>query len=136
MTITLCYSMQFSDRTAEIKTQLEHSGHLVFISSFHTEYVEQTPEEIEKRKLKHKNENDAIGEHWRHINNSDCILVLNYTKNNIENYIGGNVFLEMGFAYVLGKPIYLLNPIPKMPFYETEIIAMKPIIINNDLTKI
>ena len=128
--------MQFSEQASKIKNELEEKDHIVFISSFHEFYVGQSNEEIEKRKLKHKYENDAITEHWNHINNSDAILVLNYDKNNIQNYIGGNVFLEMGFAYVLKKQIYLLNPVPKMPFYETELIALKPVIINNDLNKI
>ena len=42
----------------------------------------------------------------------------------------------MGFAYVLGKPIYLLNLIPKMPYYETELIALRPIVIDGALDRI
>jgi len=41
-------------------------------------------------------------------------------------------FLEIAFAYVLNKKIFLLNPIPELA-YTDEIIAMQPIIINNDL---
>jgi predicted RNA-binding protein with PUA domain len=41
----------------------------------------------------------------------------------------------MAFAYVLDKKIFLLNPIPKIS-YSDEIYAMKPIILNGDLTKI
>uniref|UniRef100_A0A7C4XVJ2 Uncharacterized protein n=1 Tax=candidate division WWE3 bacterium TaxID=2053526 RepID=A0A7C4XVJ2_UNCKA len=64
---------------------------------------------------------------------SECILVVNHTKNNIENYIGGNTLLEMGFAFVNKKPIFLLNPIPELN-YSPEIIGMKPAILNGDLT--
>ncbi len=60
------------------------------------------------------------------------MLVLNYNKNNIPNYIGGNTFIEMAFACVLNKPIYLLNPIPDIS-YTSEIEAMQPIILNGDL---
>ncbi|KKT04140.1 MAG: hypothetical protein UV82_C0011G0068 [Candidatus Magasanikbacteria bacterium GW2011_GWD2_43_18] len=42
----------------------------------------------------------------------------------------------MGFAYILKKPLYLLNPIPDMPYYKTEIQAMKPIVLNGDFEKI
>ncbi|PJC52196.1 MAG: hypothetical protein CO030_04160, partial [Candidatus Magasanikbacteria bacterium CG_4_9_14_0_2_um_filter_42_11] len=70
------------------------------------------------------------------IKKSDKVLILNYDKHDIPNYIGGNSFLEMGFAYILKKPIYLLNPIPKIPYYETEIIAMKPVILDGELKKI
>jgi hypothetical protein len=37
---------------------------------------------------------------------------------------------------VLNQRIYLLNPIPHMPYYETEIVAMRPTVINGDLSKI
>ena len=57
---------------------------------------------------------------------------MNYDVGEIENYIGGNSFLEMGMAYYLGKPIYLLNPIPEMP-YISEIEAMEPTVLSGDL---
>lgn len=34
---------------------------------------------------------------------SDAILVLNYDKKGIKNYIGGNTLMEMGFAHVHDK---------------------------------
>jgi len=46
------------------------------------------------------------------------------------------VILELGFAHILNQKIYLLHPIPEIPFYKTEIEAMKPIILDGDLTKI
>ena len=48
------------------------------------------------------------------------------------NYIGGNTFLEMGVAFYLNKPIYLLNIIPEID-YKEELLGMKPTIINNNL---
>ena len=44
--------------------------------------------------------------------------------------------MEIGFAHVLGQKIYLYNPIPDIPFYDTEIKATNPIIINGDLALI
>ena len=67
---------------------------------------------------------DSIRAYWDIINNCDCILVANYDKKRIKNYIGGNSFLEMGFAHVLRKKIFLLNDIPKM-IYIDEIKAMQ-----------
>jgi len=43
--------------------------------------------------------------------------------------------IEMAFAYVLNKKIFLLNPAPRMS-YSDEIEAMKPIIINEDLNQV
>ena len=56
-------------------------------------------------------------------------------KNGIKNYIGGNVLVELGQTYVNDKKIYLLNPIPDMPYSE-EIVSFKPIVINGDFRKI
>ncbi|MBT4597707.1 hypothetical protein HOC76_01665, partial [bacterium] len=50
----------------------------------------------------------------------------------IDSYIGGNTFLEMGFAHVLGKKIFLLNGIPDIS-YKAEIIAMQPKCLKGDL---
>lgn len=41
----------------------------------------------------------------------------------------------MAFAHVLDKKIFLLNPIPEIP-YKDEIVAMQPIILDGDLAKI
>ena len=78
---------------------------------------------------------DLIKRYYDKIKTCDAILVLNIDKNSIKNYIGGNVFLEMGFAHVLNKPIYLYNDLPDMN-YSDELKAMRPIIINGDLKKI
>jgi len=74
--------------------------------------------------------------HFKLIAKSDAILVVNDTKNNIRGYIGGNTLMEMGLAFYLKKPIFLLNPISKKsPFYE-EVMGMFPKILDNDLSKI
>lgn len=136
MKIALCHSMQFAEKVKEVQAWFAEQGHEAFGSSFNEEYLGLSDSEKEQLKLKHKYQDDAIREHWDVIQNSDAVLVLNYDKHGIAGYIGGNSFLEMGFAYVLKKPIYLLNPIPKMPHYETEIIAMQPVVINGDLGRI
>ncbi|KKQ28224.1 MAG: Maf-like protein [Candidatus Magasanikbacteria bacterium GW2011_GWC2_37_14] len=128
--------MQFAEKAREVEKWFKDNGHQAQGSIFIDGFLGLNNEEKETLKLKQKYEHDAIREHWRVIQESEVVLILNYDKNNIPNYIGGNSFLEMGFAYILNKPIYLLNPIPAMPFYETEIIAMKPVILDGDLTKI
>jgi hypothetical protein len=42
--------------------------------------------------------------------------------------------LEIGFAYILGRKIYLMNDIPQDEIYYEEIVAMKPVIIHGDFT--
>ena len=41
----------------------------------------------------------------------------------------------MAFAHVLGKKIYLCNPIPEMS-YTDEIVALQPVIIDGDTDKL
>ncbi|PIN76615.1 hypothetical protein COV17_01795 [Candidatus Woesearchaeota archaeon CG10_big_fil_rev_8_21_14_0_10_36_11] len=44
--------------------------------------------------------------------------------------------MEIGFAHVLNQKVFLLNPIPEIPYYKSEIEAVKPVILNGDLSKI
>jgi hypothetical protein len=137
MKIGVSGSMQFTDKQIEVCEQLRKLGHEPFMSSFADRYKGKSDEEIEKLKLEDKyGDADAIREYWKPLQDADALLVLNYDKHGIKNYVGGNAFLEIGFAYVLEKKIYFLNPLPDMPYYGTEIIAMKPIVINGDLSKI
>lgn len=136
MKIALCHSMHYAEKAKEVQDWFLSRGHEAYPSSFNEKFIGLSDEEKEKLKLYQKYEEDAIREHWDVIKKSDNVLILNYEKHDIPGYIGGNSFLEMGFAYIQKKPIYLLNPIPKMPYYETEIIAMKPTILSGDLSKI
>ena len=56
-------------------------------------------------------------------------------KKSIPGYIGGNTFLEMGFAHILNKPIYVYNDLPQMP-YTDELKSLGSIIINGNLSLI
>lgn len=136
MKIALCHSMQYSEKAKEVQAWFAARGHDAFPSKFTNAFIGLNDEEKEVLKLKQKYEHDAIREHWNIINECDVILVLNYDKHGIPGYIGGNSFLEMGFAYVLNKPLYVLNEIPEMPYYKTEIIGMKPIVLNGNVEKI
>ena len=136
MKIGVAGSMQFTEKMVEICDVLKAQGHQVFMSKFGAEYIGKTDQEKEKIKLHHKYNFDAIREFWQPMQDADALVVANYDKHGIKNYIGGNSFLEMGFAHVLNQKIYLMNPIPNMPYYGTEIIAMDPIILNGDLSKV
>jgi len=133
MKIALCHSMQFAEKAKEVQEWLNKQGHEASPPADNDLFLGLSDDEKEKLKLKQKYEQDVIREHWLVIQDSDVVLILNYDKHCIKGYIGGNAFLEMGFAHILKKPIYLLNPIPEMPHCQTEIIAMKPVVINDDL---
>jgi len=136
MKIGIIGSMQFTDKMIEVREKLRELGHDAFITDLHKTMIGKTAEEIEKIKLHQKNNRDAIREFWRLMQGADAVLVLNLDKNGIKNYVGGNTLMEIGFAHVLSQKIFMLNPIPEMPYCKTEIEAVKPVIINGDLLKI
>lgn len=136
MKIGIIGSMQFTEKMLEVRNELIGLGHDAFLTDLHKTLVGKTDEEKEKIKLHQKYNMDAIRVFWRAMQGADAVLVLNYDKNGIKNYIGGNTLMEIGFAHVLNQKIFLLNPIPEIPYYKTEIEAVKPIIINGDLSLI
>lgn len=136
MKIGVAGSMQFTEEMMRICEVLEKMGHTTFMSKFKDAYVGKTDEEKEVQKLKDKYTNDAIREFWKPMQDADALVVVNLDKHGIKNYIGGNSFLEMGFAHVLNQKLFLLNPIPDMPYYGTEIIAMNPVVLNGKLEDI
>jgi non-canonical (house-cleaning) NTP pyrophosphatase len=73
-----------------------------------------------------------IDEHFRKIDTSDAILVINEDKNGIAHYVGGNTLIEIAYAYAQGLEIFLLHPVPEVS-YADEVRGMQPIILNGDL---
>ena len=134
--VAICGSMVFTDEMLETQKKLETLGNTVFVSGFAQSHLGKSMEDREKLAIKQKNENDAMREYWNLIQTVDAILVLNLDKRGVKNYIGGNAFLEMGFAYVLNKKIYVLNDLPENDIYKSEIEAMRPVVVNGDLEKI
>lgn len=131
MTITLCGTMKFAKKMLKVKAELEKLGHKVITpENMDNPITIKTHGEKAFTKIKH----GLIRLHFRKIKRSDAVLVCNF-DNKIPNNVGGSSFIEMAFAHVLNKKIFLLNPIPKVS-YRNEIIAMQPIMIDNDLSKI
>ncbi|MEM7535045.1 MAG: hypothetical protein AAF639_22910 [Chloroflexota bacterium] len=74
-----------------------------------------------------------IDAHLGYIKQSDAILVANFAKNGIDGYIGANTLMEIAFAYVLGKRLFVLNEVGEQGC-RLEILGMQPVILNGDLT--
>jgi len=137
MKIVICGSMLFSKEMMEVAKELERCGHGVTTPHNADKYASEVlkMELSSSESIENKIKDDLIKDYFYKIKNADADLILNIEKNGIDGYIGGNSFLEMAFAHVLDKKIYLYNDIPKMS-YTDEIIAMQPIIINQNLSKI
>ena len=128
MKITICGSMAFAKEILDIEKILEKFGHSVVIPENTDRYADGTIN-IEKKWI--KIESNVFKNYFEEIKESDAVLIINKDKNNIKNYIGGNSLIEMAFAHVLNKKIFLLNPIPNMA-YTDEIEAMMPVVLNGD----
>lgn len=136
MKIGIIGSMQYTEQMLKARDELTMMGHDAYMTDLHEGFIGKTEEEKEELKIFQKNNKDAIRIFWNKMQGGDAVLVMNLDKHGIKNYIGGNTFLEIGFAHVLNQKIFLLNPIPDMPYYKTEIEAMKPVVINGDLSQI
>jgi len=138
MKITICGGIKFADKLVEIYNELEKLGHkpqmhekMFLIAKGE---LDEVPDGIEHYEVKKRN--DYIK--WWHdlIVSGDAIVVGNFDKNGIKNYIGGNTLMEIGFAHVNGKKVFLYNPIPEEVSYADEIKAMVDVVLDGDLTKI
>jgi hypothetical protein len=146
MKITICGSIAFFDQMLAVQKELEKNGHEVKLPPLKikddngnsisvTDYYNLRKAETDDQSWIWQRKKEAIKTHFDKIYWSDAILVLNYDKKGIPNYIGGNTLMEMGVAFYLNKPIYLFQPLPEIS-YKEEILDMFPIIINSDLSKI
>lgn len=129
-------SMQYTEKMLEARDELIKLGHDAFVTNLASPFVGKTDEEKEEIKIRQKNDMDAIREFWNLMQGADAVLVMNFDKYGVENYIGGNTLMEIGFAHVLNQKIFLYNPIPEIPYYKSELEAVKPVIINGDLSRI
>ena len=149
MIITICASIDFSPKIIELKAELEKLQHQVNIPYItqkiingeisYADFMRSKEKAGGDIQLRQAESTDMIKRYWDFIKNSDAILVLNLNKKGIDNYIGGNTLMEMGFAYGHNKKIFLFNPIPARSeriHYVDEIMDMKPIVINGDLSLI
>lgn len=136
MKIGIIGSMQFTEKMIEARDRLIETGHDAFVTNLAYPFIGKSDDEKEKIKIHQKNHLDAIREFWRLMQGADAVLVMNFDKHAIRNYIGGNTLMEIGFAHVLYQKIFLYNPIPDMPYCRSEIEAVNPIIIYGDLSEI
>ena len=146
MKITICGSTAFIKEMEAVANQLKHLGHEVeFPPVEFTDGDGKKWQTLDYYKFKKSepfedpeflnNHTQRIRDHFACVEWCDVVLVTNYDKNDVANYIGPNTLMEMGLAFYLNKKIYLLNPIPNVAWTE-EILGMRAIIINNNLSLI
>ena len=147
MNITLCGSIAFIDEMDAVRKELEALGHGVQMPPLAVmggegemipvkEYYALRKAAADDHDWIWRRKEEAMRNHFDKVaGGADAILVCNYDKNGIAGYVGANTLLEMGLAFHLRKPIYLLNAIPEVS-YKEEILGMQPIVIDGDLERI
>jgi hypothetical protein len=140
MKIALCGSLSFAEEIKRMKDSLNKKRHDILlphsIEKFTPEDVRAFKNDTKGRKKYFRIAPFFIKKHLDKILNSDAILVINLEKDGVKNYIGGNTFTEIMFAFYHGKEIFLLNPIPKherLSCITDEIEIVQPIILNGNL---
>jgi nucleoside 2-deoxyribosyltransferase len=140
--------MAFYKQFKELEEVLKGHGHEVLAPELEFETVNEDTSVgyffernggLEAFPLDHevwKKKGRAIESHFRKIDASECILVVNHEKKGVANYIGGNTFLEIGYAFATGKKIFILNELPDTSAYMEELRGMQPIVLSSDLTRI
>lgn len=125
-----------TEKMIVLRDQLIALHHDAYLTTLAEPFVGKTDEEKEVIKIEQKMNCDAISKFWKLMQGGDAVLVANFEKNGIPNYIGANTFLEMGFAHVLKQKIFTLNPLPENTYLQTELEAMRPIILNGKVENI
>lgn len=141
MKIYVLGSNSFIEEMVQCKNKLCKLGHEGWIHPDYEAHVNGSKKQVVEalstgEHAKWKMDNDYIKQHYKHILESDAVLVVNLEKKGIKNYIGGNCLMEMGMAYVNNKKIFLLNDIPQDLPYLDEIIAVRPIALEGSLENV
>ncbi len=153
MKITICGSIGFYKEMELTRDELVKLGHEVKIPElalevpkefgvgkkvYFDQYIEQNGG-IDAFPAEHKiwdMKEGAIKDHYEKIDWCEGILVINHEKRGIDGYVGGNTLIEIGVAFYLKKKIYILNPVSSELSYKQEIMGMKPVMLNGNLSLI
>lgn len=134
MKITICGSLKFHDNLLVLEEKLKNLGHIVYmpVKAEGVDYWEKDG----TARVAAKKGMDLISKHMDKIQKSDAILVCNYDKKDITNYVGANTFAEILMAHYFKKKIFFLNPIPAQDYISEELLSVDPVIVNGKLESI
>jgi hypothetical protein len=138
-TVTICSSADFYRQAVDIQAQLEAQGYTVIVPATAIKMKASGDYDVSHYKTwftdaaDYHKKAELMRGHFDKVAVGDSILVLNYQKHGVDNYIGGNVLMEMALAFHLRKPIYIMNEIPAESAFLEEIIGMQPIVLHGSL---
>jgi hypothetical protein len=140
--ITICSSANFYRQVVVAQAELEALGYQAIIPATAEKMKESGDYDVSHYRTWLANAQDyhkktaLMRKHFDEVAKGDASLIVNYEKHGINNYIGGNVLMEMTLAFYLKKPIFILNDIPDESSYLEEIIGMEPVVLHGKLANI
>lgn len=139
-TIVICCSGAFYKHANQVADALEKLGFNTIVPATACQMKQSGDYDIDKVKTWYQDIKDTpikvskMRGHFEEVEKGDAILLINDDKPNQPEYIGPNGFMEWGLAAYLGKPVYILNHVPKSSGYWEE--ALTATVLNGDLGKI
>ncbi len=135
MKIFIICSKRFYGNIPEIQKVLEKNGHKITLPNCYEDPATEDRKRNLGRKAHAKWKAEMLNNSAKVMGKQDAVLVLNFEKDGMKNYVGGATFLEMYDAFRLGKKIFLYNDIPE-GILKDEIVGFNPVIIGGNLKKI
>lgn len=132
MKVFIACSKHFYSEIERVVEVLEEAGHEV---SYPNSYDEPFAEERFRAMSSEEHiawKGMMMSRDKENIEPVDAVLVLNFEKKGIANYIGGATFLEVYKAWDLGKKIFFYNDLPNCSFTD-ELVGINPVVVNGDL---
>lgn len=138
--------MIFLEKMNDIKSQLEAMGYDVVAPTLTQEEIETGADTfmdyvdaqggVEKVLPDNdiwKIKEQGMLEYKDKIDQTDILLVCNFDKGEKKNRIGDNTFMEMGYAFFLGKKIFVLQGPPYGDDKIEEVLGMRPVFLNGNV---
>lgn len=139
-TIVICSSASLYKKIIPLEKQLKTLGYKVIIPFSARRMKKINDFSVNKSWFKnpsdYKIKRNLINKHFKEIEKGDAVLIANFDKGELKNYIGGNVLMEITIAYYLKKKIYILNQIEDDLIFNEEIYGVNPIFLNGNLHEI
>jgi hypothetical protein len=141
-TITICSSANFYKQAVSVQAQLEKLGYDVLLPATAIRMKQSGDFDVDHYKTWFGDASDyhkktaLMRGHFAEVAKGDATLVLNYEKNGVANYIGGNVLMEMAIAFYLDKPIFVMNELPSESAFLEEIIGMNAVVLHGEVDQL
>jgi len=141
-TIVLCSSANFYKHVNELAAELETLGFKAIVPHNARQMAKTGDYDPARYKTWYGDANDFdkkanfMRKHFEEVAAGDAVLMVNDEKHGVKGYVGPNGLLEMGLAFYLKKPIYVLNDFDKTMGNYEEVYGMGSIFLHGNLSGI